>query len=102
MSVMHSEFTFRTAICTDYEKLLFACQHALEKFHLRREQVAALGFVSKSISEELLRLETAYARAYAHLEWHDEHCQLCRFVSKLSHRNFSSGSTAGMEKKVFV
>lgn len=99
---MHSEHSFRTAICTDYEKLLFAYQRALEKLHHRRQQVAARGFAGKNIGDELLRLEAAYARTYAHLESHDERCPLCRFVSKLGHRNFSSSSIAGLEKKPFV
>jgi hypothetical protein len=101
MSVMPSDH-FKTAICTDYEKLLFACQRALEILAHRRQQIAAFGFAGKNIGDELLCLEAAYARAYAHLESHDENCRLCRFVSKLGHRNFSSSSLAELEKKSFV
>jgi len=99
---MHSQPTFRTAICTDYEKLLFACQHALENLHHLQKHVSALPVPDLDASHQLLRVEAAYARAYAHLESHDEHCQLCRFVSKLAHRGFSSSTIAGLEKKPFV
>ena len=99
---MHSQPSFKTAICTDYEKLLFACQQALENLHHVQKYIASLSSTDADTSDQLLRLEAAYARAYAHLESHDERCQLCRFVSKLAHRNFSSSPIAGLEKKPFV
>ena len=102
---MHSEnpeSPFRTAICTDYEKLLFACQKALESWQRRRDEVASLGFADKNISDELLRLQAAFARAYSQLETHDHRCQLCRFVSKIGSRNFSIASAPTMEKKPFA
>lgn len=102
MSVMHSQPSFRTAICSDYEKLLFACQRELENLLHLQQQIASLPFADAHTSNQLLRLEAAYARAYAHLESHDEDCQLCHFVSKLGHRNLSSSSIAGLQKKSFV
>ncbi|HTZ48740.1 MAG TPA: hypothetical protein VMH20_14185 [Verrucomicrobiae bacterium] len=99
---MHSQPSFRTAICIDYERLLYACQRALENLHQLQKQIASLSPGDAEASNQLLRLEAAYARAFAHLESHDEQCQLCRFVSKLAHRNFSSSSIAGLEKKSFV
>jgi hypothetical protein len=99
---MHSENSFRTAICTDYEKLLFACQKALEGWQRRRDEVASLGFADKVISDELLRLQAAFARAYSQLEMHDHRCQLCRFVSKIGSRSFSTTSAPAMEKKPFA
>ncbi len=89
MHSVNSESPFRTAICTDYEKLLFACQKALESWHRRRDEVASLGFADKNISDELLRLQAAFARAYSQLETHDHRCQLCRFVSKIGSRHFT-------------
>jgi hypothetical protein len=99
---MHSENSFRTAICTDYEKLLFTCQRALESWHRCRDEVASLGFADKNISDDLLRLQAAFARAYSQLESHDRHCELCRFVSKIGSRNFSITSSPAMEKKPFA
>jgi hypothetical protein len=91
--------SFKTAICSDYEKLLFACQKALEVWRERREEVVTNGFACKETANELLRLQADYARAYSRLEGHDDRCPLCRFVSKIGGRNYSSISTAALEKK---
>jgi hypothetical protein len=95
---MHQELSFKTAICPDYENLLFACQEALESWRNRREEVASTGFVSRKTSDELLRLQANYARAYARLEAHEEHCELCRFVSRIGGRNYSATSSAALDK----
>ena len=94
---MHGE-SFKTAFCTDYENLLFASQRALESWCVRREEVAAHGFASKATADELVSLQTAFARAYSRLESHKEHCELCRFVSRVSARNRSSISVAALQK----
>lgn len=95
---MHAEHPFKTAICTDYENLLFACQRALEQWCARREEVATHGFASKATADELVSLQTAFARAYSQLESHKEHCELCRFVSKISARNRSGIPVAALEE----
>jgi hypothetical protein len=94
---MHAEHPFKTAICTDYENLLFACQRALENWCVRREEVATHGFASKATADELVNLQIAFARAYSRLESHKEHCELCRFVSRISARNRSGISVAPLE-----
>ena len=99
---MQPKHSFRTAICTDYENLLFACQKALEDLRSRREAVAAQGFVNKQTADELVRLQANYARAYSRLESHDDDCGLCRFVSKIGARHYSDVSTMPMEKKPFA
>jgi hypothetical protein len=96
MNPVHS---FRTAICTDYEKLLFACHKALGSWQAAREEVATNGFSGKKKSDELLRLQADYARAYARLESHEDKCELCRFVSKIGGRNYAAISTAALAKK---
>jgi hypothetical protein len=95
---MHQELSFKTAVCTDYENLLFACQEALESWRNRREEIASTGFASRKTSDELLRLQANYARAYSRLEAHEEHCELCRFVSRIGGRNYSAISSATLEK----
>jgi hypothetical protein len=95
---MHSDHPIKTAFCTDYETLLFASQRALESWCLRREEVATLGFASKPTADELANLQTAFARAYSRLEAHKEHCELCRFVSRISARNRSGISVAALRK----
>jgi hypothetical protein len=96
MNPVHS---FRTAICTDYENLLFACHKAQESWRAEREEVARNGFPSKKKSDELLRLQADYARAYSRLESHEDRCELCRFVSKIGGRDYAAVSTAALEKK---
>lgn len=96
---MRAQDSFKTAICTDYENLLFACQRALENWNARREEVVSHGFASKQTADELVHLAADYARAYSHLESHKEHCELCRFVSKIAARNRFGVSIAALEKK---
>jgi hypothetical protein len=83
---MDTEPSFKTAVCSEYEKLLFACQKALESWRDGKDKVASQGFVSKQTSDELLRLQANYARAYSRLESHDGQCELCRFVAKIGGR----------------
>jgi hypothetical protein len=102
---MHSEISehsFRTAFCTDYEELLFACQKALECWQRRRNELASLGFADKEKSDDLVRLQAAFARSYSRLETHDNHCQLCRFVARIGSRSFSTAAAPAMEKKPFA
>jgi hypothetical protein len=96
MNPVHS---FRTAICTDYENLLFACHKALVSWQTAREELATNGLSGKKKSDELLRLQADYARAYARLESHEDKCELCRFVSKIGGRNYAAISTAALAKK---
>jgi hypothetical protein len=95
---MHLEPSFKTAICTEYEKLLFACQKTLESWRNRREEVDPHGFLDKEIGDELVRLQANYARAYSRLATHDKHCELCRFVSKIGNRNYSTVSSAALRQ----
>jgi hypothetical protein len=98
---MHAQHQqpFKTAICTDYENLLFACQRALESWCARRDELATQGSVSTPVADELIRLQAAYTRAYSRLKSHKEHCEVCRFVSKISARNRSGISVAALKKK---
>ena len=96
---MKPERSFKTAICTDYENLLFACQKALESWRAHREAATANRFASKKTTDDLLKLQADYARAYSRLDSHEEKCQLCRFVSKIGGRNYAAISAAAIEKK---
>jgi hypothetical protein len=94
---MRQEPSFKTAICTDYERLLFACQEAFEQWRHLRDDIASTGFASRKTSDELLRLQALYARAYARLEAHEKRCELCRFVAKIGGRSDSAISGAAEE-----
>jgi hypothetical protein len=81
---------FKTAVCTDYESLLVACQIALKAWRERREEIARLGPRRKEEGEQLLRLQADYAKKYSRLKRHQDTCETCCFVSKIGKQNFSS------------
>jgi hypothetical protein len=99
---MQSQHSFKTAFCTEYEKLLFACQKALEDWRTRREEVEAIGFVSKRTADDLVKLQTNYARAYTKLESHEDFCELCQFVTRIGEQNVAPISTSALESKYFA
>ena len=67
---MNAEFSFKTAVCTEYESLLIACQKALETWRKRREEITRLGSNRKEAADELLRLQADYAKGYSLLKKH--------------------------------
>lgn len=87
---MNAEFSFKTAVCTDYERLLIACQEALESWRTRRAEITRLGSSRKEKTDELLRLQADYAKGYSRLKKHQDNCELCRFVSEIGRHSFAS------------
>ena|SRR5664279_2720557 len=96
---MISELSYKTAFCTDYERLLCASVDALNRWRERREQISSSCITGKEVGDELMRLQADYAKAYSRLEKHKDYCELCRFVSKIAGRSDASVSTAVMERK---
>jgi len=87
---MNTESSFKTAVCTDYENLLLACQMALETWRKRREEVATRESMCKDEANELLRLQAAYAKGYWRLKKHQDTCGICRFVANVRKDNLAS------------
>jgi len=96
---MNPELSFKTSVCTEYERLLNVCQKALERWKSQREECASAGLTGKKVADELLRLQADYAKAYSRLERHGDKCELCRFVSKLGGRNNASIPNGVLDKK---
>jgi len=96
---MEGEPFYKTAFCTEYERLLCACVQSLDTWKNRREEIANSVVRSWEASDELMRLQADYAKAYSSLEKHIENCELCHFVSKISGRKNASLSSAIMDKK---
>lgn len=96
---MNQELSFKTAVCTDYERLLITCHNALELWRNRREEISASRSISKEAANELLRLQAGYAKAYSRVENHEDNCELCRFVSKIGGRNNASISNPALDRK---
>jgi hypothetical protein len=95
---MNEGLSFKTAVCTEYERLLHECQRALEAWRNRRDQVAKARLTGKQIGDELQMLQANYAKAYANLNKHDRHCELCQFVSRIGGRQYAAASNSGSEK----
>jgi hypothetical protein len=89
-STMSQEVSFKTAVCSDYEQLLYDCQNALEIWRRRRDEAARANLTGKQIGDELQKLQANYAKAYSALNRHDKHCELCQFVSRIGGRPFST------------
>ena len=99
---MNSELSFKTAVCTEYERLLTACQSALETWRNRRDEFARLQVQGKRAGDELLRLQADYARAHVRLEAHEQNCETCRFVSKIAGRDFTAITDAVLDKRRYA
>jgi len=87
---MNAEFSFKTAVCTEYESLLIACQKALVTWRKRREEINRPRSSTRQATDELLRLQADYAKAYSRLEKHQDKCELYRFVSEIGNCNSES------------
>lgn len=96
---MNAELFSNTAVCAEYERLLFLCEYALNAWRERREEVSDSGLRGEEVAGELLRLQASYARAYSHLERHEDHCDTCRFVSKIGGRNHARVSHIALDRK---
>jgi len=96
---MNSERSYQTSFCTDYDSLLHECENAQRIWSEWREEMNSLGAyrLNKQVSDELLRLQAKFAKAYARLERHTHECELCQFVAKLTEeRNEMPCATAAM------
>jgi hypothetical protein len=97
---MSTELSFKTAICTEYEGLLFDCQKALEAWRNRQDEISAFGLQNRKTADELIGLQAEYARSYSRLERHAHNCELCNFVTKTGGANYIAVSaSAALEKK---
>jgi hypothetical protein len=91
---MDTELSFKTAVCTESERLRSLSQKALEIWRNRREEFTRFGLSGKIVADELLRLQANYAKAYSRLEKHGDDCELCLFDSKIGGRSYVSNSNA--------
>lgn len=96
---MVTELSYKTAICSEYERLLCNCVKALDSWRDRREEIADTGTTSRQTGDELVRLQADYAKAYSRLERHRDNCELCHFVSRMAGNNDASLSTAVIGRK---
>jgi hypothetical protein len=87
---MSAEFCPRTAGCTEYQNLLIACQKALVTWREQREEITELGSCRKEATDELLRLQADYAKAYSRSKNHKDNCEVCRCIAEVGGTKFAS------------
>jgi hypothetical protein len=96
---MEGELFYKTAFCSNYERLLCVCVQSLNAWRSLRQEISNSSSTSKEAGDELIRLQADYAKAYSRLEKYKDDSELCHFVSKISGPNYASLSTAVMDKK---
>jgi hypothetical protein len=96
---MEGELSYKTAFCSEYERLLCVCVQSLNAWRNRREAIANFALRSKELGDELMRLQADYAKTYLLLEKHKDDCEVCHSVSKISRLSDARISTAVMDKK---
>jgi hypothetical protein len=90
---------YKTAVCTEYERVLIFSQKALESWRNRREEFTRFGLRDKKAADELLRLQADYAKAYSRLVLHEGDCEICGFFSKIRAGNNNSIADAALDNK---
>jgi hypothetical protein len=73
----------RTAVCTEYRRLLTESQQALGEFNAHLAGVLSSGGSGKEWDDELRKRQAKYAKAYRHLQNHARDCELCQFALRI-------------------
>jgi hypothetical protein len=84
---MNSELSIQSTICSEYDTLLHECENSQRIWSEWRDEMnsAALKHqITKEVSDELLRLQAKFAKAYARLERHNRECELCQHAMKIA------------------
>jgi len=77
---MNNQLSVETAVCLEHQRLLAECERALEIWNQHRAEFCQSRVSGKEAGDELLRLQTKYARAYTVLQRHEHTCSLCQLV----------------------
>ena len=92
---MNVELSFEFLLCSEYEKLLNECQHALDHWNVRSERIREEQATGEETGRELLRLQARFAKSYTVLQRHIESCDQCQLASKMS-RNMSDADARAL------
>jgi len=99
---MSTQFSVETAVCTEHDRLLAECERALETWNEHRAEFSVSRLSGREAGDELLRLQTKYARAYTVLQRHEHNCQLCQSMSRIAGRDSENTSDAHSHKTLYV
>ena len=89
---MSKQLSVNTSLCSDYQRLLEESQSALEIWNEHRAEFCQFRFIGREAGDELLRLQTKYARAYTVLQNHERNCSLCQLASRMEGRDSENRS----------
>jgi hypothetical protein len=99
---MSKELSVKTAVCTEYERLLKECQNASNIWKEQRAEIYWLRLRGKKVEDELRRLQAKYARACSMLQKHTHDCALCQLVSSVEGLDSENNSDALSESIMCV
>jgi hypothetical protein len=69
-------------VCAEHQRLLEECEKALRIWDERRAEFCQFRFIEKAAGDQLLLLQTKYARAYTVLENHKRNCTVCQSTAR--------------------
>jgi len=79
---MNNQLSVETAVCLEHQRLRAECERALEIWNQHRAEFCQSRVSGKEAGDELLRLQSKYARAYTVLQRHEHSCSVCQLVSR--------------------
>ncbi len=99
---MSTQFSVETAVCTEHDRLLAECERALETWNEHRAEFSVSRLSGREAGDELLRLQTKYARAYTVLQRHEHNCLLCQLMSAIEGLASANSSEAYFDSTRYV
>jgi hypothetical protein len=88
--------------CGEYERLLEQSRHALENWDRLRAEVLRSHLVKREVGDELVCLQTKFARAYAVLQKHTRNCWSCRLMAPIEKHEAEINSNADVNETLYV
>jgi hypothetical protein len=79
-------------VCAEHQRLLEECEKALKIWDERRAEFCQFRSIEKAAGDQLLLLQTKYARAYTVLQNHERNCSVCQLALRVN-GPFSENST---------
>jgi hypothetical protein len=99
---MNKQLYVKTAVCSEYQRLLEESQRVLKIWNEQRAKNCQSRLIKKEEGDELLRLEAQFARAYAVLQRHSHGCLICQLVSRIEGSNSENNSDAISDSELYV
>ena len=99
---MNKPLCIKTAVCSEYQRLLEECQSALEIWDELRAEVSASRLIGKEAGDEPLRLQAKFVRAYAVLQRHSQDCLLCRLVTGMEGGDSENNANALSDTTLYI